>query len=703
MARLEMKSGTPVRFIILLPLFLLVMMSALPALCDTEGLNEAESEEDVQDIPMVELKPYNTASVQAGYRFVTPDGPVAAASPYGRLKSGASGGFSAATLGSDLKLSVDGMFLHEDDYHTELFFDYAGYYRVHAESTALWHNLLREQINPGTLNLLENDKGREYGTRSATTQVDTRIKLGNNPFHLNLGYWELKREGYEQLRFSDHAFGAASSSIISEAVRVDRISREGTIGLDGHLKWFDLAYDFRIRDFSNEAPDNRFPFASTANNALITGTGAQAHDTVPDNRVTSHSIKLYSDLSGGLVGTAAYTLTQRENKGGHGDAVPSSQPKDTIHNMAGDLSYTPFKEFSLALKYRHQDIDRETPSSLYYPYSQIPTAGTVPGVYTTSNGFLRVRPASNTVKDTFILSSIFRPYPRMIYRLEYSAELESRDNVRNQQSPAGSPDATHPDSRQTHTGKISLYWRPSNTNMKVNASYSYATCDSQAYGSSFSGQHTGKLLLTYTNSGKWGLTGSYLAKYESGESSARTVPNVNLAVPESAATFSLPHESRNNSANLSFWFSPLERLTLTTSYSLLQLDTDQILLLTNLSRNALAATNYRSTSHVYGLDAVYAVSEQLDLSLGFQQVLSTARFSVPNSGFEIPPTSYSTAGITDLTRLDTTESGVSARADWRVTAMLGCVLDYSFRLFDSGNSINDGSVHTTMLSLKARW
>lgn len=711
MARLELKFGIPLQWIIFLPLFLLIMMCASPALCDEEAQLEAETEDEEQEIATVDLKPYSAVSVHAGYRFVTPDGPIAAASPYGRLKPGVTGGFSAATLGSDLKLTVDGLFLHEDDYHSVLSFDYASLVRFHAESAALWHNMLKETLPPNTTSYdaIDLDPGATYGVKTETAQADTRIKFGNNPIHLNLGYWQLTRDGYEQLRFSDYNTGgtnsgASKNTIYSQTNRVDRVTREGNIGLDAHLGWFDMTYGFRIRDFSNDAAENRFLFVNNANGALITDTGAQAHDSLPDSRVMAHSFKLFSDMSGGLVGTAAYTLTLRENTDGNNDAHPSSHPKDAIHNMAGDISYTPFKELSFALKYRHQEIDRETPSSLFYPYSQVPATGTVPGVYTASPGLLLVRPSQDSVKDVVIFSSILKPYPKMIYRLEYSAVLDTRDNVRNQQSSPGSPYEIHSDSRQTHTGKISFYWRPKITNMKVNASYSYATCDNPAYRSSFSDQHIGKFLLTYTSSGKWGLTGSYIAENESGESSAWTVPAANLTVPESAVTLNLPYNSRNNSANLSIWFSPLERLTLTTSYSFLQTDTDQTILFTNLSQRALAATNYRSTAHVYGLDAVYAASEQLDLSLGFQQIFSTARFNVPpGESFSTPDVTFNTVGITDLTRLDTTETGVSARADWRITEMLGCSLDYSFRLYDSGNPIDDGSVHMTMLSLKAKW
>jgi hypothetical protein len=652
-------------------LLFFILLSAAPVCADVSELDDSETELEAQ----------RHASVQSGYRFVTPDGPTAAASPYGRLKSGVTGGLSAGFLGSDLKLVVDGTFLHEDDYNTELSFDYRGQIRLSAGSMALWHNLLRDQVNPGTLTLLPRDQNVTYGVRTAITQADSRIKLGNNPFHLNIGYWELTRDGYEQLRYSDHYFGAATSSIITESNRVNRITREGSVGLDAHLELFDLSYGFRIRDFSNQAADPRYTFTNTGGGAFI--PGYQAHDAIPDSRVTSHTIKLFSDLSGGLVGSASYNLTQRENTGGHGEAVLSEHPSDLIHSVSGDLTYTPSKRHSFAFKYRHREIDRTTPSSLYYMYSRIPAAA--PEVYTATPGLLQIRPASSSVKDTLTFSATFRPAPKVIYRLEYNAELESRDNVLNSQATAGSVSQLHSDSRQTHTGTASFFWKPVN-GLKLNATYSFASSDNPSYGSSFSDQHIGKLLLTYTGNPRWGASGSYIARQESIDNS-------------SAQVSTLPRSSRSDSVNAAVWFSPVERLVLTTSYSFLNNDTDQTILFTSLSLGSLAATNYRSQAHVYGIDAMYSPVETLDFSASFQQVRSSSRFSVP----PLADATYSSEGITGLTKLDSTETGVSARIDWRVTSVLGCAVDYNFRRYESGQPIYDGSVHSTMVTLKARW
>ena len=155
------------------------------------------------------------------------------------------------------------------------------------------------------------------------------------------------------------------------------------------------------------------------------------------------------------------------------------------------------------------------------------------------------------------------------------------------------------------------------------------------------------------------------------------------------------------------WFSPVERLTVTANYSYLETTTDQSVLFANIISDPmpLVATNYRSSAHVYGIDLTYAVSEPLDISLGFQQVRSASRFDVPDRVFTLAGQTegFDTSGITGLTRLDAVETGVTARADWRISKNVGCSLDYCFRNYNSGNALFDGSVHATMLSLTSRW
>ena len=107
------------RCIFLMLLFSLLCAAPLRAEIAEADMTETDLDNQEMDLekPETQVESLHYATVQSGYRFITPDGPTAAASPYGRLKSGVTGGFSAGTLGSDLKLTLDGTFLHEDDYH----------------------------------------------------------------------------------------------------------------------------------------------------------------------------------------------------------------------------------------------------------------------------------------------------------------------------------------------------------------------------------------------------------------------------------------------------------------------------------------------------------------------------------------------------------------------------------------------------------
>lgn len=632
-------------------------------------------------VTAADVEAVRQAAAYAGYRFVAPLDNPSAAAPYQRQKSGFGGGFSLGTIGSELKLSADSQFLHADDYNAGLFLDYAGYYSLKLDSSALWHNL--ERLPPATATAVssnELDSGSRFGLRTVISRASNRIKLGNNPIHFNLNYWQITRAGTKQLRFSDFYFDGTPNSVYTRPATIDNVTREGTFGFDAHAGPINAAYSFTIRDFANQAPDSRDLFV--ARDALSAGN--QAHDTVNDSRVMTHALKLYSDLSGGLTASALYSLTKREASVDRGDARPGSNPADTLHSAAADLSYTPFRELTLALTYRRLQIDRESPRTIYSPYSLLPAAPSA--VYTATAGTLLVRPSSSSVKDTIVLSASYRPLPKSVYRFEYTAALESRNNLPVPQVPSN-PGALRSDSRQTHSGKASFIWRPLNA-VQLNTSYSYAASDNPAYPASFSERHIGQALLSYNSKGRWGMTASYLGKFESGESSA--TPS------------RLPRESLSTSVNSTLWFSPLERMTVTASYSFMQSEIDQANLFSSLVPAIPVQTisNYRATVHVYSIDTVLALARMIDLSLGFQQTFSDSRFSASDNSQNA---TLSSNGIGDRSRLSATETGITARSDWRVSRNLGCSLGYSFRMFDSGQPLLDGTVHETLLSLTGRW
>lgn len=619
------------------------------------------------------------ARLASGYRIISTSGITAMASPYLPHRSGVTAEAAAGFIGPDLKLRVDGQFLQKNDYQSGLFLDYDGLVRLELEGRSLYHNLAQRQIGSSfqsTANaalglptvdylVIPSSDTPELGVTSRQNRAETRVRLGNFPAHLSLGFWRFSQTGYEQLVVSDFERTNTTNTFYDVTRRISQAVNEGRGSLDANLGPVSLAYGFKIRDFSADSSAMSVPFAVA----------------VPaDSRTISHNAKIYTNLSGGLTAVAAYTLTQRENTTQRSDLTRGSQPRDTIQQVSGDVAYTPFKELTLALKYRRLTIERDTPtlvSSLY------------------STALSQVRPATSTAKDTLILAATWRPERRLTLRGEYKAELLVRDNVWVPMT-ATTTQALVNDSSQLHSGTLALLWRPA-TATKLNASYSYTTNRTPSTQNDFSDRHSGNLLFDWSHSGRWGITTHYRALAEKND-----VRSLSTSVP--ITTLATPRDSLVQSAGSAIWFSPLPRLVMTASYGCMALNARQTLLLSPQTANSLITTNYTSLGHVYGLDGVYAVNDQLDLSIGLQQVRSTASFQVPAQSFTLAGVyAATTAGIGSYGHLNTTESSASARIDGRFNTHLGWALDYRFSAYRSDDRQYDGDLHSATVSLTARW
>jgi len=602
---------------------------------------------------------HSSASIYSGYRVISPDGATALANPYGVNRSGANGGFVAAMMGHELKLRTDGQFLHPDDYQSELFLDYAGIFHLELEGQSLHHNLTRQSIslpapdptNPISYTTNDSTDPTSVGITSRRERADLRVRFGPFPGHLSLGYWRFAQTGHDRLVVSDYEWAQPSNTFSDITRRIDQETHQGRIGLDANLGPVGLAYSFRIRDFSSSAPLISAPFIAA----------------VPaESRFTAHTVKLFTNLSGGLTAAAAYSLTQRENTSRRSDLARSSQPRDTIQQLSGDLSYTPFRQLTMALKYRHFEQDRETPATIY-------------------SGTTTVRPGTSSVRDSLSLTSVWRPDRQLTLRGEYRTEAISRDNVWSPMTASTSQTVSN-ESNQLHSATIAALWRPWRAT-RINASYSYSTNNRPVSLYDYDRRHSGSLLVDWSAGGRWGLNLHYRANADRNRQTSSTA-----WYPNQTTSMVTPRNSLIQSAGSSIWFSPLQRLVLTANYGLLAFDAEQALLLTPSATSYLTGS-YVSRGHVYGLNGVYALNDQLDISAGLQQTRSSARFSMPST---VP-------AIGAYTRLDTTESSATARVDWRFAKQFGCMLDYRFSAYRADDRQYDGDIHSTTVALTARW
>jgi len=662
---------------------------------DLQLYAEERTPEDERQVDVLEQK-----GGALGYSFVFDDGYGGRALEYGWLKSSRSGGLFYRHLEKDSNLEVDGFFLNEHDYHGDLLLDYRGDYRLHLRTESLHHNLDRELLfspnfqtgrsdapTPADYLALQ-DPATRYGVSAVQDRADFRYRLHNFPLHVNLGYWRYLKEGTVQQRFADASFEGATNTVRAEARSIERQIQEGRLGLDAHLGPVDVIYDFKFRQFEDRLPTPVALFEARndlAGNPATVG-GLRQHNEEPDSRFVSHTVKLHTSLAGGVVGSGSYSIEERENLSRLTDSTGSRRAKVHLQNAAGDFVYTPSKEYSLALKYRRQELDHGNRGAL------------------TSSNFVDpvqfVKPPLDTTKDVVITTLSYKPRLNLSLVAEYRGEFLKRSNVSELPAPAT---WVLPGNSATHTGSLALFYRPVK-GLRTSANYSYAATDHPSYGASFQQRHEGKVLATYTRSNSWGATLHGIIRRDSNDEVEHFLINFPLEPLTYTAYPLRSRERRTENSNLGLWFVPLPKLTVGGNYAYLQSRVDQAVLFTTVFAGSEAASEFSSRSHVYGVNASYSFDEKLDLSIMLQQVRSNSAFKPEPTTFTVIP--GSSAGIQQITEQETVIGSLSARGEYRFNRVCSTSLQYTVSDYKEKNpaySAYNGTVHAVVAGVAAKW
>ncbi|GFO64665.1 hypothetical protein M1B72_15700 [Geomonas paludis] len=651
--------------------------------------------EDERQVEVLEQK-----GGSLGYNFVFGEDNQGRALEYGFLKSSRSGGLFYRHMEKDSNLELEGFYLNENDYHADLLMDYKGDYRLHLRAESLYHNLDREILFSPSFTTGRTDAGTpatytavqgpvaNYGVSVVQDRADFRYRLHNFPLHVNLGYWRYVKEGTIQQRFADTAFEGATNTIYAQRRGVDQQVQEGRVGLDSHLGPVDLVYDFKVRYFEDRLPIpvQTYEARNHFNGAADFLGGARQHNENPDSSFFSHTIKLHTSLAGGLIGSGSYSFEQRENLSELSDTSGARHMKSYLQNAAGDLVYTPSREYTFAVKYRRQEIDHNKRG----PFSN--SAFTDPVVV--------AKTPTESTRDLVTGTMSYRPTLHLALVGEYRGDFLRRNNVTD--LPSETTWAV-PESTSTHTGSLSVYYRPVR-GLRTSAHYSYASADHPAYGASFQERHEAKLLATYTVNNRWGLISHAILRRDQNDEVRKYLVNV----PFEPLSFSLApltaRSTNSENANLGLWWAPLQGLTLGVNYAYLHQEVEQGILFTGVFTGSQAASQFSSRSHVYAVNASYAVSEKSDLAVAAQQIRSSAAFTPTDTTFTVIP--GSTTGIKEISAQDTVISTLSARGEYRFTSTLSTTLEYTLNDYNEMKPAYkdySGTVHTVVAGLAARW
>ncbi|HLO25526.1 MAG TPA: hypothetical protein VK187_05390 [Geobacteraceae bacterium] len=660
-----------------------------------------------QEPPPVKEEAHTLIDAFSGYRFISVNRYGGRAAEYEYLHSNPVLYGLLNHLAKDTRVSLEGGYLNDKDYHGELSYDYKGVYRFKLWTESLFHNLDHLQLfnPPFTLNSvpyqpIDLTPGDIYGLRVEQDLAQFRYKPERFPLHLNLGYWRMVREGTDQMLFADHAFEGTPdpanpgtflpNRVFSKSRTIDSQTHEGQFGADAHMGYFDLIYEFRAREFSDHtgAPRDGFIDRLNSKEAMPRFGGLLEHSDTPDSRFYSHKIGLHTSMSGGLVGAVSYTFGKMENRSNLTDVIGADQTYNITHNIASDLSYTPCSYFSVALKYRRYEIERNSPAIVVYAPAVTPQVG--------------VRPGIDSQKDTIIATFTYRPITLITVKGEYRGEFLNRDNLDSWVEPGRVATLSYPEHSTTHTGSLALLSRPLK-GVRIKAQYLYSNADNPVYASAYEEKHEGSFQFTYNAANMWGVTASTRISRENNDQATVTtiVPDPTVPVTSSnTTTYPMPNDRKLSSATMSFWFVPLKKVTVTGSYGLLRSSSDKAVLFAGPLAGSNALTNYTQQSQLFSVNSVYQFDDRLDLSLLLQQVRSYAEFDPQLFSLG----TGSTSGIGQISQLKTVESSLAARVDYRWTKNFSSAVEYSFRDYDEKNSfLFDGSVNTVMVYLAAKW
>lgn len=659
----------------------------------------AETTEDIGGEELSQVEPYPESlpidthllvDAFAGYRFLSVNGNGGRAAEYEYLHSNPVLDGLVDYMTRDNKIVLEGGFLNDKDYNGEMTYDHRGIYRFKLRTESLFHNLNHEELftpdfanfKNATYSAIDLNPVDRYGIRVEQDLAAFRYKLPFFPLHLNLAYWRMVKEENAQLRFADQDFEGTPNKIFSKTRAIDWQTHEGKFGFDSHLGFLEIIYDFRVREFENH---NSITPRDNFIDRLAPGIAMERlleHNENPESIFYSHTIRLHTSLSGGIVGAASYTYGRRENRSDLIDVKGADLTHDILHNVAGDLTYTPCGFFSVAVKYRRQAIDRENPALIGYVFA--------------ANQLVTVRPAIDTQRDAVTVALSYRPFTLLTFKGEYKGEFLSRDNLDSWNQPTTIGSLQLPLHTDRHSGTFSILSRPLK-GLRLKAQYSYSTADNAEFGNAYGEKHEGALLVTYNAPNRWGVTAN--ARISDESSDHLSISTLDLLATPLNYQFSRRRKATNTT--MSLWYMPLQGLTLTGSYGFIRNAVDQGVLFSGPLAGSNTLANYTTQAQIYAVNAAYHVDNRVDLSLALQQVRGVSDFDpqlVALAG------DMDTSGIRQISQLATVESSLSVRADYRLTRNYSCAVEYTFRDYDEKNSsLFDGRVNTVMLYMAGKW
>ena len=414
-----------------------------------------------------------------GYRWLSTDDSLKAAE-YIYPHSSLSFGLNLLSCPLPYRYHLNTEFISKHDFYMDAGFAYKDLVLFRDILVGVHHNLEHfpyDPINnlPGEIIYSDRNPADDYYKDFTSNLLTLRLKAPDFPFHAFIKNRYVGREGRRQQRFALGYFNQ-EINMISESRDIDWQSNAVQLGANSHLGPVEIEYDFDKAEFdpghSNILYED-YPASSTGSFSRPEGT--YTHNVIPETESSAHTLKVHSSYTGGIVAAATLSnLTQKNNY---------SLAESTTWKGAFDLSWIPAPVIGVFFKYRHRDVDMDTPASVnLYDYSDRsnPILVSPPSPYTVRQGI-----SYNT--DVLSLSSRYKPLKSLSLLAGYEFSQIDRKDIAEWEMLLSQT--------KVHTIDLVAHARPVDK-VKVKARYEYKNYDQPVYNTT--PDNSNKLQLTTT-------------------------------------------------------------------------------------------------------------------------------------------------------------------------------------------------------------
>jgi len=620
-----------------------------------------------------------------GYRSLSIDGYEGRVLEYDYPHSGAMGGIDYRYYTPLLKLYLEGGYLNKKDYSLGLDGRYKDVLWLRLSSDSLFHHLDHERLGPsssdGTIRTQDMNPGEGYRLQSRDSKAFMKVKVPDYPAHIILEGRILEGEGLTQQRFLNENC-VTMCHRISYSRNRDWKTEEFSIGLNGHLGPLELAYIHNNKTFKDKTETPSYLYGP---NFGYRPAGRFEHNKNPELSSFSDTFKAHTSYTGRIVASGTYTTGKRENdtSGGHVD----------YKTGAGDFTWVPSGMLTIALKFRHLNLDVDNPDTV--------TVSNKEGTFIRT---FDVRPSISSKRNTVNLILTYRPLKGVSIRGEYERAETERDNTAGRW---GIPDKTIEDSIKI-TGRV----RPSKT-ITIKLSYKYRDIDDLPYENQSSCIHEGSGMITWNPLTILGFSANY--KIIRGE---ETIFERKLISDDLSRSLSLRKDNLRDNLSLLLTITPLKGLSLNANYSYLRDRITSDLLYGSDFFNPITKEDYllrdenvpyEAKSHTISLGGNLNITKTLTLSAGVHRTKSEGAFypnilTATNTFSGLGQLSVDTSGIGNFSIIDIVQDSFSIGCEYRFRDMWTGRIDYIYRDYDDKRDDSmDGDVNIVYLTLSKKW